>query len=110
MKKSRKLSLAVGGAVVALVGGVWGYTTLNGATPLDASKMATVERGAVPEADLGVAVEVNRPADLAVIEPRIAGDDVPVMIVTGDVREVSVELVVREQRLVSRFAGARHRR
>ena len=45
MKKSRKLSLAVGGAVVALVGGVWGYTTLNGATPLDASKMATVERG-----------------------------------------------------------------
>ena len=45
MKKSRKLSLAVGGAVVVLVGGVWGYTTLNGATPLDASKMATVERG-----------------------------------------------------------------
>jgi len=45
MKKSRKISLALGGAAVALVGGVWGYTTLNGATPLDASKMATVERG-----------------------------------------------------------------
>ncbi len=46
MKKSRKLSLAVGGAaVVALIGGVWGYTTLNGATPLDASRLATVERG-----------------------------------------------------------------
>ena len=45
MKKSRKLSLALGGAAVVLVGGVWGYTTLNGATPLDASKMATVERG-----------------------------------------------------------------
>ena len=42
MKKSRKLSLAVGGAVVAIVGGVWGYTTLNGATPPDASKLATV--------------------------------------------------------------------
>ena len=45
MKRSRKLSLAVGGGVVALVGGVWGYTTLNGATPLDSSRLATVERG-----------------------------------------------------------------
>jgi HlyD family secretion protein len=45
MKKSRKLSLAVGGAVVAVVGAVWGYTTLDGATPVDASKLATVERG-----------------------------------------------------------------
>lgn len=45
MKKSRKLSLAVGGVVV-LVGGVWGYTSLNGATPgVDDSKLATVERG-----------------------------------------------------------------
>ena len=45
MKKSRKLSLAVGGAVVAVVGAVWGYTTLDGATPVDASKLATVEQG-----------------------------------------------------------------
>ena len=45
MKKSRKLSLAVGGGVVALVAGVWGYTTLDGASPLDASRLATVERG-----------------------------------------------------------------
>ena len=45
MKRSRKLSLAVGVVVVALIGGVWGYTTLNGATPLDSSRLATVEQG-----------------------------------------------------------------
>jgi HlyD family secretion protein len=45
MKKSRKLSLLVGGGVVIAVGAVWGYSTLNGATPIDASKLATVEKG-----------------------------------------------------------------
>lgn len=45
MKRSRKLSLLVGGVVVVAVGAVWGYSTLNGATPIDASKLATVEKG-----------------------------------------------------------------
>ena len=45
MKKSRKLSLLVGGGVVVAVGAIWGYSTLNGATPIDASKLATVEKG-----------------------------------------------------------------
>ena len=45
MKKSRKLSL-IAVAVVLLVAGVWGFSSLNGATPnIDPSKLATVERG-----------------------------------------------------------------
>ena len=46
MRKSRKLSVAVAGAVVVIVAGVWGFTSLNGATPdLDASRIAAVELG-----------------------------------------------------------------
>ena len=42
MKKSRKWSLAAGGVVV-LVGGIWGYTTLDGAaSELDSSRIATI--------------------------------------------------------------------
>jgi HlyD family secretion protein len=45
MKKSRKWSLAAAGVVV-LVGGIWGYTTLDGAaSELDSSRIATIERG-----------------------------------------------------------------
>ena len=45
MKKSRKWSLA-GAGVVVLVGGIWGYTTLDGAaSELDSSRVATIERG-----------------------------------------------------------------
>jgi HlyD family secretion protein len=46
MQKSRKLSL-IGGAVVVLgVGGVWGFSTINGASSnIDPSKLATAERG-----------------------------------------------------------------
>ena len=45
MKKSRKWSLAAGGVIV-LVGGIWGYTTLDGAaSELDSSRIATIERG-----------------------------------------------------------------
>jgi HlyD family secretion protein len=46
MKKSRKLALFAGAFVVLLVAGFWGFTSLNGATAgVDASKVATVERG-----------------------------------------------------------------
>ena len=46
MKKSRKLAFFAGALVVLLVAGFWGFTSLNGATTdVDASKLATVERG-----------------------------------------------------------------
>jgi HlyD family secretion protein len=46
MMKSRKKMIAACAAVIVLVGGVWGYTTLKGATPdIDPSRIATVERG-----------------------------------------------------------------
>jgi HlyD family secretion protein len=45
MTTSRKLSLIAGGAAV-LLAVAWGYSTLSGAsTPIDSSKIATVERG-----------------------------------------------------------------
>jgi HlyD family secretion protein len=46
MKKSRKLSIVAGVVLVVLVAAFWGYTSLNGAAAeVDASKLATVERG-----------------------------------------------------------------
>ena len=46
MTKSRKLAMFAGAVVVLLVAGIWGYTSLNGATTdVDASRVATVERG-----------------------------------------------------------------
>jgi HlyD family secretion protein len=45
MKRSRKLTIFAA-AVLVLVGGVWGFTSLNGATAgVDPSRLATVERG-----------------------------------------------------------------
>ena len=46
MKKSRKRVLIAVAAVLILAGGVWGFSTLNGAsTNIDPSKIATVESG-----------------------------------------------------------------
>jgi HlyD family secretion protein len=46
MKKSRKWSIGVALLLAVVAAGFWGYTSLNGATPdLDASRLATVERG-----------------------------------------------------------------
>jgi HlyD family secretion protein len=46
MKKSRKVSIIAAAVVVIVVGGVYGLSTLNGAsTNIDPSKLATVERG-----------------------------------------------------------------
>ena len=45
MKRSRKLSLFAA-ATIVLAGGVWGFSTLSGASDtIDPSKLATVERG-----------------------------------------------------------------
>jgi HlyD family secretion protein len=45
MTTRKKIGLAASGAVV-IVAGAWGYSTLNGASsPIDPSKVATVERG-----------------------------------------------------------------
>ena len=44
--KKRKRSILAGAVVALLVGGVWGYTTLKGASAnIDPSRLATVERG-----------------------------------------------------------------
>jgi HlyD family secretion protein len=44
--KRRKRSILVGAAVALLLAGVWGYTSLKGASVnVDPSKLATVERG-----------------------------------------------------------------
>ena len=46
MKKSRKFSLMAAAVVVLVVAGVWGFSTLNGASAtIDPSRLATVERG-----------------------------------------------------------------
>jgi len=46
MKKSRKFSLIAAAVVVLAIAGIWGFSTLNGAsTAIDPSKLATVERG-----------------------------------------------------------------
>src|SRR3954464_15823163 len=46
MKKSRKLALFAAAVVVLLVAGIWGFASISGAsTNVDASKLATVERG-----------------------------------------------------------------
>ena len=46
MKKSRKFSLLAAAGVVLVVAGVWGFSTLNGASAtIDPARLATVERG-----------------------------------------------------------------
>ena len=46
MRKSRKLSLMAGAGVVLLVAGIWGFSTINGASAnIDPSRLATVEEG-----------------------------------------------------------------
>jgi HlyD family secretion protein len=46
MKKSRKLSLIAAGLVVLVVAGIWGFSTINGASAnIDPSKIGTVEQG-----------------------------------------------------------------
>lgn len=46
MTKSRKWSVAGAALVVVLIAGIWGFTSLNGATTdIDAGRLATVERG-----------------------------------------------------------------
>jgi HlyD family secretion protein len=46
MNKSRKRILFAAAAVIIVAGGVWGFSTLNGAsTNIDPSKIATVEQG-----------------------------------------------------------------
>src|SRR3954469_18143730 len=46
MKKSRKLTFVSAVALVLLVGGAWGFSTLRGASsPIPESRLATAERG-----------------------------------------------------------------
>jgi HlyD family secretion protein len=46
MRKSRKRSLMAAAGVVLLVAGIWGFSTIKGASAnIDASKLATVEEG-----------------------------------------------------------------
>ena len=46
MKKSRRLSLMAAPAVILLVAGIWGFSTINGASAsIDPSKLAAAEEG-----------------------------------------------------------------
>jgi HlyD family secretion protein len=46
MKKSRKLGLIATAVVIATVAGIWGFSTINGASStIDPSRLAAVERG-----------------------------------------------------------------
>src|SRR5215471_15577882 len=46
MRKSRKFSLIAAAVIVIGIAGVWGFSTLSGAsTPIDPSKVATIEQG-----------------------------------------------------------------
>ena len=46
MKKSRKLSLFAAATLVLLIAGIWGFSTINGAsTTIDPARLATVEGG-----------------------------------------------------------------
>jgi HlyD family secretion protein len=89
MKKSRKWSLAAGGVVV-LVGGIWGYTTLDGAaSELDSSRIATIERGTMTKSVVATGkiepitkVEIKSKAN-GIIEKLMT--DVDQVVRTGDV-------------------------
>jgi HlyD family secretion protein len=108
MTKSRKWSLAVGAGVVVLVGGIWGYTTLNGATSdLDPSRIATVERGTMTRSVVATGkiepitkVEIKSKAN-GIIEKLLT--DVDQIVRTGD---VLVELDKENLRAQSREAHA----
>ncbi len=108
MTKSRKWSLAVGAGVVVLVGGIWGYTTLNGATSeLDPSRIATVERGTMTRSVVATGkiepitkVEIKSKAN-GIIEKLMT--DVDKIVRTGD---VLVELDKENLRAQSREAHA----
>src|SRR5262245_56419930 len=46
MKKSRRLSLTAAATLILLVAGIWGFSTINGASSnIDPSKLAAVEEG-----------------------------------------------------------------
>jgi HlyD family secretion protein len=46
MKKSRRLSLTAAATLILLVAGIWGFSTINGASAnIDPSKLAAVEEG-----------------------------------------------------------------
>jgi HlyD family secretion protein len=89
MKKSRKWSLA-GAGVVLLVGGIWGYTTLDGAaSELDSSRIATIERGTMTKSVVATGkiepiakVEIKSKAN-GIIEKLMT--DVDHVVRTGDV-------------------------
>ena len=89
MKKSRKWSMAAG-AIVVLVGGIWGYTSLDGAaSELDSSRIATIERGTMTRSVVATGkiepitkVEIKSKAN-GIIEKLMT--DVDHVVRTGDV-------------------------
>jgi HlyD family secretion protein len=105
MKKSRKWSLTIGAGVVVLVGGVWGYTTLNGATPsVDASRIVPVERGTMTRSVVATGkiepitkVEIKSKANGIIEKLNV---DVDQVVKTGDILveldKVNLRAQVRE--------------
>lgn len=90
MTKSRKRSLAAVAGVIVVVGSVWGYTTLKGATPdIDPSKLVTVERGTMTRSVVATGkiepitkIEVKSKANGIIEQMRV---DVDQVVRSGDV-------------------------
>ena len=90
MKKSRKLSIVAAVLVALVIAGVWGYTSINGATAeVDPSHVATVERGTMVRSVVATGkvepitkVEIKSKAN-GIIEKLYV--DVDQMVTPGDV-------------------------
>ena len=116
MKKSRKWSLAAAGVVV-LVGGIWGYTALDGAaSELDSSRVATIERGTMTRSVVATGkiepitkVEIKSKAN-GIIEKLMT--DVDRVVHAGDVLveldKENLRAQVREARANLQAARAAH--
>ena len=107
MKRSRKYSVFAAVAMVLVVGGVWGFSTINGASAnIDPSRVVAVERGAIVRSVVATGriepitkVEIKSKAN-GIIEQLIA--DVDQIVVPGQVLAV-----LDKENLTARLREAR---
>ena len=117
MKKSRKFSLIAGGVVVLTVAGIWGFSTLNGASAnIDPSRLATVESGTMVRSVVATGkiepitkVEIKSKAN-GIIEKLVADVDQVVQAgqVLAELDKENLTARVREARANFQAAEAAH--